>query len=296
MYLNLIKKPFSELKKILSLFKTYLIKNNILFGAKDKSKSYSVVTQKYADFALKAAIDSKEFSIFRRHHDYTRMLEHAAKKEGQACFEIIHNKYKLSINEINEAIEPLQTAGNPKLQYISGLGRRVSCTALRYLKIALDIKKLKGENLGHVVEIGCGYGGQAIILDKIGKIKSYTFLDLWQVNLLIKRFIENSQFSAKYTISTIRNLNGRKSWDLVISNYAFSELAIDLQKLYFNEILSNSDNGYMIMNTGREEESSRNLHLSKKYLLNKITGCVCTKEVPSTSNKNYLLSWNGKKI
>ena len=80
--------------------------------------------------------------------------------------------------------------------------------------------------------------------------------------MVIKRFIENSQFSAKY-ISTIRNLNGRKSWDLVISNYAFSELAIDLQKLYFNEIISNSDNGYMIMNTGREEESSRNLHLSK---------------------------------
>ena len=53
MYLNLIKKPFSELKKILSLFKTYLIKNNILFGAKDKSKSYSVVTQNMQILLLK---------------------------------------------------------------------------------------------------------------------------------------------------------------------------------------------------------------------------------------------------
>ena len=295
MHLKLIRKSLGKLKKLLSISKTHLIKNNILFGFKDKNKSYSVVTQRYSDFALKAALNSKEFTIFRRHHDYIRMLEHSAKKEGEECFEIIYDQYKLSINEINKAIQPLEKIGNPKLHYISGLGRRVPCSALRYLKIALDLKKLKGENFGHVVEIGCGYGGQAIILDKIGEIKSYTFLDLWQVNLLIKRFIENSEFSAKYTISTIRNYDGRKSWDLVISNYAFSELGINLQKRYFNEIIANSDCGYMIMNTGKDEESSEDIHLSKTYLMKKIIGCVCNEEIPRTSYKNYLLSWDGKK-
>ena len=295
MYLKLIRKLLSKLKKFLSIIKTHLIKNNIFFGFKDKKKSYSVVTQKYADFALKAALNSKEFSIFRRHHDYIRMLEHAVKKEGEDCFDIIHHKYKLSIDDINKAIEPLEKIGNPKLHYISGLRRRVPCSALVYLKIALDLKKLKGENFGHVVEIGCGYGGQAIILDKIGEIKSYTFLDLWEVNLLIKRFIENSEFSAKYTISTIRNYDGRNSWDLVISNYAFSELSINLQKTYFNQIIANADCGYMIMNTGKDEESSKDIHLSKKYLMKNIVGCVCSEEIPTTSSKNYLLSWDGKK-
>lgn len=292
---KLIKKILIKAKKRLSIFKTFLIKNKFLFGIKEKNKSYSLVTQKYADFALKAALDSKEFSIFRRHHDYVRMLEHVSKKEGQAYFEIINQEYKLSIKEINEAIEPLQKVGNPRLHYVSGLQKRVSCTALRYLKVALDLRKLKGPNFGHVVEIGCGYGGQAIILDKIGKIKSYTFFDLWQVNFLIERFIENSEFSANYNISTIRNFNGKTSWDLVVSNYAFSELEINLQKKYYDKIITKSDYGYLIMNTGKVEKYSNNLHLSKKYLLNKIPGCFCSNELPSISEKNYLLTWKGKK-
>ena len=37
-----------------------------------------------------------------------------------------------------------------------------------------------------VIEIGCGYGGQALILSRVMEINSYTFLDLWQVNLLIR--------------------------------------------------------------------------------------------------------------
>ena len=54
---------------------------------------------------------------------------------------------------------------------------KISTTALRYLKIALDINQFYGHNLGNVVEIGCGYGGQALILDKVCNLTSYAFYD-----------------------------------------------------------------------------------------------------------------------
>ena len=142
--------------------------------------------------------------------------------------------------------------GNPKLLRLKGLSEKISATGLRYLKIALDIKKITGTNIGNVVEIGCGYGGQAIILDKLLKIESYTFYDLWQVNLLIKRFIENSNFSTKYTIATIKEdtFNLRNSWEFCISNYAFSELPKALQEIYINRILNKTKKWYMLMNSG----------------------------------------------
>ena len=96
--------------------------------------------------------------------------------------------------------------GSPKLLKLKSLSKKISTTGLRYLKVALEMKELFGTNIGNVVEIGCGYGGQAIILDQLLKVNSYTFYDLWQVNLLIKRFIELSSFNAKYSICTLKKI------------------------------------------------------------------------------------------
>ena len=54
---------------------------------------------------------------------------------------------------------------------LKGLPIKVSTTAIRYLKVALEIKEnlIKKEPLD-IVEIGCGYGGQACILNQIIEI------------------------------------------------------------------------------------------------------------------------------
>ena len=150
-----------------------------------------------------------------------------------------------------------------------------------------------GNNIGNVGEIGCGYGGQAIVLDKLLEIESYTFYDLWQVNLLIKRFIENSNFSTKYNISTIKEdtLNTRDSWNLCISNYAFSELPNSLQDIYINRILKNADKGFMLMNSGESGEFGNIKNHSQKELLNKFINAKIGNEIPLTHENNYLLTW-----
>ncbi len=293
--IKIASKIIRKIKPTFSKIKTSFLKNpRLARSSENRSESdYS----SYPEFALKAALDPKTFSIFRRHHEYIDVVETVNKEIGEMYLEIIRYKYQLSIKEILEIIDPLQITGQPKLITIRGLPERISSLGLRYLKTALDIKELIGKDtIDNIVEIGCGFGGQAIILDKVCKIKSYTFLDLWQVNLLIKRFIENTSFSPKYTISTIREYHKKiDCFDLVISNYAFSELPIQLQEQYFDEIISNSKNGYLTMNS-KVEGGTFNVKssMSKAEIKERIPKCIFSEEKPKTYINNYLVHWCDK--
>lgn len=280
-----IKLPFSIMKTKLLMFKTKSINYKKYKSSSDNGE--------YPELALKAALDPATFSVFRRHHKYTSILEHVSRKEGEQYLNIIREEYKMKDDEIFQILKPLMEVGNPKLLRIKGLSNKISTTGLRYLKIALDIKKITGSKIGNVVEIGCGYGGQAIILDQLLQIESYTFYDLWQVNLLIKRFIENSNFSSKYTISTIRedSLNCRNSWDFCISNYAFSELPKAIQEIYINKIINKTRKGFMLMNSGVSGKFGNVINFSQKELLNTIKNASIHDEIPLTYVDNYLLTW-----
>ena len=280
-----IKLPFSILKTNLLIFKTKTFNDGEHKSASDNGE--------YPELALKAALDPATFSIFRRHHKYTNILEHVSRKQGEEYLNIIRGKYKMKDDEIFQILKPLMKVGNPKLFRLKSLPYKISTTGLRYLKIALDIKKITGNNIGNVVEIGCGYGGQAIILDQLLKIESYTFYDLWQVNLLIKRFIEDSNFSSKYTISTIRedSFKSRNSWDFCISNYAFSELPKTTQEIYINKILSKAKKGFMLMNSGVNGKFGNIINHSQKELLNILRNASIHNEIPLTYINNYLLTW-----
>ena len=280
-----IKLPFSIMKTNLLMFKTKSINEKKYKSASDNGE--------YPELALKAALDPATFSVFRRHHKYTSILEHVSRKEGEQYLNIIRGEYKMKDDEIFQILKPLMEVGNPKLLRIKGLSNKISTTGLRYLKIALDIKKITGSKIGNVVEIGCGYGGQAIILDQLLQIESYTFYDLWQVNLLIKRFIESSNFSSKYTISTIRedSFNCRNSWDFCISNYAFSELPKAIQEIYINKIINKSRKGFMLMNSGVSGKFGNVINFSQKELLNTLKNASIHDEIPLTYVDNYLLTW-----
>ncbi len=280
-----IKLPFSIFKTKLLMFKAKSIYNKEYKSASDNGE--------YPELALKAALDPATFSVFRRHHKYLGILEHVSRNEGEQYLNIIRGEYGMKDDEIFQILKPLMIVGNPKLLRLKGLSKKISTTGLRYLKIALDIKKITGSNIGNVVEIGCGYGGQAIILDQLIEIESYTFFDLWQVNLLIKRFIEDSNFSTKYTISTLKedSFKCRNSWDFCISNYAFSELPKATQEIYINKILNNSKQGFMLMNSGVSGKFGNISNYSQKELLNILRNALVHNEIPLTYINNYLLTW-----
>jgi len=246
----------------------------------------------YPEIALEAALCQKRYAKFRRNRNYMRILEHVDVRLASDYLDIIQDKYGLSEDIIMDLVGPLQQEGGPILRKLKKLSSPISTTALRYLKVALDIKERYGAEMGRVVEIGCGFGGQAILLDKITRIKSYTFIDLWQVNMLIRRFIENSSLSCDYAVATIRDLKLREDkWDIIISNYAFSELKRECQQQYVEKVLLNARHGYMTMNSGFGGKFGGIHNMRVDELTQLIRNCRIIEETPKTGFNNFVLTW-----
>jgi putative sugar O-methyltransferase len=94
-----------------------------------------------------------------------------------------------------------------------------------YVKVLSDLKLKFGDLNGKkIVEIGGGYGGQARVLFLEFMNLDYTIIDLPEVLLLINKFTESANLnSGKLNLFSALDFPTIKS-DLVISNYAFSEL------------------------------------------------------------------------
>ena len=91
-----------------------------------------------------------------------------------------------------------------------------------------------------ICEIGGGYGGQAkVILDNY-KPSCYHMIDLPEPLALQRRYLDG------YPVELFSEQTGQK-YDLVISNYAISEIPDN--KLYIDEVLRKSVHGYITCNT-----------------------------------------------
>ena len=124
-----------------------------------------------------------------------------------------------------------------------------SPTTLRYIKVASDIFTHFGpwDNFD-IIEIGAGYGGQCLIFSKLNTWKSYTIVDLPDVLPLIKKYL-NAHGITNITLLTPDQLPENGSYDLAISNFAFSECVRSLQQEYLDKLLYQSNLGYMCCNT-----------------------------------------------
>ena len=177
--------------------------------------------------------------------------------------------------------------GSPKIHDYSGFGR-ISPTTLRYIKVASDIFTLFGASPGSkMAEIGCGYGGQALVLDAVFKKAHYVLFDLLSVCALIEKYLEFHVLDGSYETTTINKFQEQESqcFDLVVSNYAFSELPKRTQMTYVDKVLSKSKKGYLTMN---EMSPGR---LSAKDLGSLLPKFEIFKEQPLTNPKNYIISW-----
>lgn len=233
---------------------------------------------------------AKKFKNFRRVYDYREILEHVDFKLGK--------EYLMRISEIDPTIlahlEDFKNndfAGNPRRLKFPGLGE-ISPTTIRYISVAAEIRTLFG-SMGQksIVEIGAGYGGQCLILNKIGYFQHYTIYDLPKVQELIGSYLDANkinQVSYPKQISTPIS-----KYDLAISNYAFSELPRSIQVGYLENVLIHSRNGYMIMNSGDINKTGRSAgKITLPELLSRIPNARVLPEIPRTGPDNYVLVWN----
>ena len=198
------------------------------------SKSDSDNTYGYKDIVIDAVNDQDTFSNFRNNQQYKEILSHVSKPLAEKYYQNIRNS--LSHNEVIDICERVNDFGNPQKFLINGYSFCPS--SLRYLNVALDLnEKFIDKEIKNIVEIGAGYGGQALILESFFEIETYTFIDLENVNSLIEKFISMHSYNFEPYFYTIENFNKNNLFDLSISNYTFSELPKNLQKLALKNLL-----------------------------------------------------------
>lgn len=119
--------------------------------------------------------------------------------------------------------------------------------AVQYYSIMLDLHAIFGSLDGlKICEIGGGYGGQAAIICSQFTPACYHIIDLHEVTMLQNRYLRDKVLN---TIPKTFTEPIGTTYDLVISNYAYSEILEPTKSIYCNEILRKSKMGYITWNT-----------------------------------------------
>jgi len=241
---------------------------------------------KYPSLCGSAAMDDKVFTNFRSYGVMVEALDHVSIEQGNAYIAEIIKEVSWS-DDFTQAIQQIDKLGHPRKYKFATYGV-FSPTLLRYLKVYIDLKKFFGglANM-KIAEIGIGFGGQASVINLLDKPHSYTFYDIPPVLGLAKRFIDELSLTGDYEFIDGRNPRTSEQ-DLVISNYAFSELAREVQDLYLKEVILQSPRGYITWN-----------HLSAEHLdgytlgdlIRLIPNSQIVPEIPNTSYKNAIVVW-----
>ncbi|GAA6212662.1 hypothetical protein NBRC116602_24030 [Hyphomicrobiales bacterium 4NK60-0047b] len=210
----------------------------------------------YVDVVKDAVSETTKFEKFRQEKQYAGIVENLLEEDG---WDIYHS-LPGDIIELLKLTEDADSVGSPLTFNYSGL--ELSPTTLRYAKVLEELSGLFNNfnGINSIVEIGVGYGGQARLIsqymDRLGKkLENYTLIDLPEVLNLARLYLEHFSLknSIQYKSKSELSQYKKKQYDLLISNYAFSEFNRPLQEEYLEKVILNSKAGYLIMNNGKTE-------------------------------------------
>lgn len=244
---------------------------------------------------VKTAVDNQsDFSRFRRCNEYREILEHVSVQSGDQYLRALRS-FGFSEHQLQKnlsAVENFNRVGGPEKYHYKNLGW-IAPSLLRYLKVDAEIVALFGNLDGfNVCEIGGGFGGQLYVSSRMHRIGSWTMYDLPQVLELQRKFLESC---GNFSLSRVSFKSGidiePMSGDLLISNYAFSELTRGIQEKYITWMFENFSNGYITWNT-LSESSLGGFKLEE--LTDSISKLKVLEEVPLTAPGNQILYWTSK--
>lgn len=259
----------------------------LIFNSKYRQTKTSISDDNvYPRFAMAAAENELKFRNFRRSSEMVSILEHVSEQQGGMYLDhIISNNFysKIQIQDMCS-----ENVGNPLKVKYDVIGE-ANPTTLRYIKVMGDLEKYFGSMNNLVVtEIGIGYGGQARIITSKHIPKEYNLIDLDEVLKLGERFLNSCT-----SYECFKYLSGNKieqlHSDLLISNYAFSELTRSVQDEYLNKVIINSKRGYVTYNhINPEYFNSYSIH----EFAEKIPNSRIIEEVPLTHPDNKIVIWS----
>ena len=226
---------------------------------------------------------------FKSNDNFTYMLEHCTKTHGDNYLHEImtrfpaffkeHKDYLITLSHINDLY------GDTKKETIDHF-TRCSPSNLRYIFQSILIFTHMNEcNLTEVdiIEIGGGYGGLCFYIYNMAelfniKVKSYTIFDLLEPALFQKKYL--NLYNIHVNHETLSNIKNVKPNSFLISNYAFSELSIELQNEYTEKVLNPyTSHGFLAWNWKIYYEFIKNKSITKEV------------EYPLTDIYNYYVKF-----
>jgi putative sugar O-methyltransferase len=200
----------------------------------------------YPEFCLKASLDYSIFKDFRQNEIYNLALEHDSFEQGLEYLEATQKSESNVLSNINE-FRKNDLIGNPRVFDYEGIGI-IAPPTLRYIKILSDLESEFGtlDNF-NICEIGVGYGGLCRIISSYFNIKTYTLVDLKSVLQLAQRYLDHYPLNTTVVYKTMNELLGN-SYDLVISNYALTEIRREIQQVYLEKVVIPAQRGYITYN------------------------------------------------
>lgn len=266
---NIIKRLMKNNNKLNSRFSTSISDNQI-----------------YPNFCIKASTDLLIFSNFRRNDVYRKILEHVTYEQGLAYLgEIKKHNFDLSKNV--EFLKKNDEWGNPELFEYPEIGK-ISSSTLRYTKVFTDLVSLfKNIDGLKICEIGVGYGGQCRIINSVSCPSHYTLVDIKPALMLTQCYLDNYILNSVLTYKTMNELD-IQHYDLVISNYAFTELPRSIQDVYLKKVILNSKKGYITYN---DISPSYFESYKKEELIDVIPNSRIIEEKPLTHKNNCIIVW-----
>lgn len=241
-----------------------------------------------------AANNQNVFKKFRSNPVTLFTCEHFEEKWDKQMIEALEKNENIIFSNEDWAmfLKNDEVGGAIKKEYIiNKIERKANCTTLRYIRILQQILELFNNmsSVKRVVEIGGGYGGQCRILTAFCSIEEYTLIDLPEVLGLIRMYIK--QFDIEdIDINYIDGTSdfSEAAYDLIISNYAFSEMQMNVQEVYLSKIISRAKKGFIIWNNLSAERLGG---YSLEEILARIPGAKTISEIPQTGTKNCIIVW-----
>ena len=218
------------------------------YGRREPSWNASVpIAHNYLDVCRAAVHSDEVFKTFKSKIGYMLVLEHCDYIQGKESLDYIKQNNPQLLQNYPD-IWTSDLIGTPVVYFYPELNREVSPTTLSYIKVLSDlIDEFGSLDNFNIVEIGGGYGGQCKIIYDVFSPQSYTIIDLPEPSVLQAKFLKRVGAPAiqRYYHT---NYPPDIKYDLIISNYALTEVLEPAQSQYVEKVLLKSSRGYVIKN------------------------------------------------
>ena len=183
---------------------------------------------------------------------------------------ILENSPSIIIDNLDKILE-CDSFGSPTAHRFSNGSLTIKCSD-SILPPLYDLTKL-AENFGslpsnlNILEIGCGFGIETKIFHDLVGYKSYTHVDLPDMLKLQSVYLSHFNIPNVKYINPSEDMKSVKGeYDLFLSNFAFTEISKDIQKFYFDSLITKCRMGIVLGKMAPHIDTVRFNRLTKVQL------------------------------